>query len=161
MLFADAHVHETLREALFKKVRPRAFGHGCRDGQQAVIFFRQLDQRLAEDAGKGRRLVAAGDEQARFRLKVAHTMEMRGIFLRWGIALALAGAHMQQHRPVFHGCRHLQMTAQGGQVVPVHRPDIGEAEGFEQHAGREKGFEAPFAAHGVQGQFLADTGDGA
>ena len=68
---------------------------------------------------------------------------------------------MQQHRPVLHGRRHLQMTAQGGQVVPVHRPDVGEAEGLEQHAGREKGLEAPFTAHGVQGQFLPDAGDGA
>lgn len=45
--------------------------------------------------------------------------------------------------------------------MPIHRPDIGETEGLEQHARREEGLEAPLAAHGVERKFLSDTRDAA
>ena len=59
-------------------------------------------------------------------------METGRIFLRWLVALALFGQNVHQHRVIqlFRLPKHL---AELGNVVPVHRPQIGDAHILKEH----------------------------
>ena len=87
-------------------------------------------------------------------------METGRVFLRRGVAPALLGAYMKQHRLVQHPGG-LKVALDFGDVVAVHRADIVDAESFIQHAGSKEALEAGFASpHGIQ-QPVPHLGHGA
>ena len=161
VLLADADIEEAVGIGLLEEHCARAVRHGRRDGDDAGILFAQGNAGLAEYAGEARGRALAGQEHARLGIEVAHAVVVGGVLFRGREALALLGVHVEQHRPVLHGGGHGQVVAQSGNVVAVHRADVGEAEGLEKHARREEGLEAPLAALGVGGEVVADARNGA
>ena len=56
MLFGDAHVEATAREAFGEEVQPGAVRHRGGDGDDLVVPLRFGDQGLGEDLGIGGRV---------------------------------------------------------------------------------------------------------
>ena len=121
----------------------------------------KLGQRIAEHRGERGQLGCGSHRLPGFGREQADAVVQSRVFLRRAVALALLGAHMQQHRAVLDSGGHFQMAAQTRDVVPVHRADVVEAKRLKQHARRKERFEAPFTAHGVYCQLLADARNGA
>ena len=161
VLLTDAHIHEPVGMPLAETVRTRPFRHGCRDGNDTLIHVGKTAQRLAEHLGIGGHHggIAGLACPARLRFESAHTVEERRVGLGRGIALSLAGEHMQQHGPVV-GLRQFEVTDQRLHIVPVHRPDVVELERLEQHPRGEEALQAVFAALGVGDHLVADAGNG-
>ena len=134
MLFGDADVVGAVREGLAEQVEPRARGHGRGDGDDRRIEVRPLDQLGPEHLGVagrvgGRLRLLAGDD-----VELDHRVQLVGAALRRGVALALLGDDVDQHRPVGDGRGVLQDGHQVVHVVPVDRPDVVEAELLEEGA---------------------------
>ncbi|KAF5033547.1 hypothetical protein DSECCO2_605510 [anaerobic digester metagenome] len=138
VLFANAHIHKAVGEARAELVRAGAFGHGRRDGNDLVVMLGKFGQRIAEHRGKRGQLGCGSHRLPGFGREQADAVVQCGIFLRRAVALALLGAHMQQHRAVLNGGGHFQMAAQACDVVPVHRADVVEAKSLKQHARRKE-----------------------
>ena len=94
-------------------------------------------------------------------IKMTDAVIMGRILLRRREAVALLGVHVQKDGTVFHGSRHFKVMAQGRDIVPVHRTDIGETESLEEHARGKEGLETVLAALGQRRQIAADARDGA
>jgi len=148
VLFGNADIEGAGRVRLGELVHPGAARHGSGDRADALVRFRQLRQRQAEHVliggGRGRALgLFAGDD-----VELGHAVILVGRVFCRGIALALLGDDMDQHR-AFGGVTHiLQHGEQVIQIVPVDRADVIEAQFFEQSP----------AGHHAAGEFfrLAD-----
>ena len=161
VLLADSHIEETIRPGLLKIDGSRAVGHGRRDGHDAAVFLPEFHGSLPEHAGKARRRTLLGQEHARFGIKMTNAVIMGRILLCRREAMALLGVHVQKDGAVFHGSRHFKVMAQGRNIVPVHRTDIGETESLEKHSRGKEGLETVLAALGQRRQIAADARDGA
>jgi len=138
MLFRDPHIEGAVGENPLKLVDTGAAGHGGRNCDDLVVFAGFLDQRFREHAGiawgiRFRLVLFAGDD---VELGDAVIFVVRAF--RELVTLALLGDHVHQDRS-FVGIAHVaQDRQQMVQIVAVDRPDIIEAEFFEQGAAGNK-----------------------
>ena len=134
MLFGNADIEGALGKRLLENVDTRTVGHGRRNADDPVVMLGFLGQRLAEHlriAGRiGRRLgLRAGND-----VELGNAVILVGCLLCRGIALALAGHHMDQHRTLGVFLHVSQDRQQRRQVVPVDRSDVVETQFLEQRA---------------------------
>mmetsp|Transcript_12641 Transcript_12641/g.32016 ORF Transcript_12641/g.32016 Transcript_12641/m.32016 type:complete len:472 (-) Transcript_12641:935-2350(-) len=137
VLLGDAHVKGALGEAPAELVDPRAARHRRRDRDDLLVVLRVFDERVGEDVGVGRLplgslvLVAGGN------VKLWHAV----VLVRGGdggrVAEALLRFDVEQHGLVVAAVADvLEDRHEVGQVVPVYRADVVEAELLEQVARR-------------------------
>ncbi len=134
MLFGNAHIKAAAREAFGKQVQAGAIGHGGRDRHDLVIGCGLGDQRLGENRSIAGRVGRGLGLHARQHVEFARCMAFVAGGLCRGIALALFGDHMDQHRPFGAGVNRAQNRHKLVQIMPVNRPDIGKAQLFKQGA---------------------------
>ena len=134
MLLGDAHVEAPPRKPLGEEVEPGAVRHRRRHRDDPLVALRLADQRLREDLGVGWRVRRLLLLRARHHVELRHPVVLVARRLRRGVALALPGQRMDQHRPVAARLHRPQDRHQLLHVVPVDRPDIGEAQLLEQRA---------------------------
>ena len=141
---------------------PRPVPSGMAAVMATILGFSpgQAHQGVAEDLGVGRDLADALLGLAGIGIELAQAVKAGGVGLRRLVALALGGEHVHQDGP-FQVLDILEGLDQVIQTVPVHRPQVGELEGLEEHARREKGLEGLFAPLGPGQQILADGRQGA
>ena len=143
VLFRDAHVEEAFREAFGKQVGTGAFRHGCRDGHDGFIFFRQFHQGFSEDAGVGRRRAGLADFLAGDYIEGSRAVEFVGPLFRGSVAFAFFGDHMDQDRALFpFGCR--QHGQQRFDIMAVHGAEVFDAQVFEYGPGGYQVFHPAF-----------------
>ncbi len=111
-----------------KTGRPRHGGRNCHD---VVPPLRYFEHRIAEServtldglgrfGRPGRRVKGAGVVQALFL-----------VFFRWPVATPFLGDDVDHDRPVV-GCGLAKSLFHAGNIVPVERPYIADAEGLEK-----------------------------
>ncbi len=134
MLLGDADVEHPRREAFGHQVDPGAVRHRRGNGADLVVIGGERGQGPAEDAGVGGRVgggfVLFSGDHVEFRGGMA---TVGGLF-GGGIALALPGDDMQQHRPggtVAHLTQHAREILD---IMPVERADIGKPQLLEDGA---------------------------
>ena len=134
MLFGNADIEGAVGERLAEDIDAGTARHRRRDGDDLVVLARFLDQALAEHRRIGRRVGFC------LGLRSGGDVELGdGVILvvgRFGgrVALALLRDNMNQDRSgrrIAHVGQHRQQVVE---VVAVDRPDIEEAEFFEQRA---------------------------
>ncbi len=131
VLLAQAHVEAAAGETAFEALQACAIEHRGGDGDYAVIVLGDLGEGLAED------LAVCGPACVIGRLSGAHlerpgAVEPARVALGGLVTLALGREHMHQHR-----ARHADCAAEDLherlQVVPINRPQVGEAQVLEEH----------------------------
>ena len=132
----DGHVEKPLRMGLGKGIEPRAVRHGGGDGAHPGILPGAVRQGLAEDGGEA--LSPGFFQKARLGVEGGHAVELAGIALGVGVALALDALHMDHHGPPqLPGP--LEHIHQAVQVVAVDRSQVGKAHVLEEGAAGEDG----------------------
>ena len=134
MLLGDADVEGALGEALAEQVQPGARGHGRGDGEDLVVGLGLADQRLGEDLGVAGRVALGLGLLAGDHVELGHRVVLVLGGLGRGIALALVGDHVHQHRAVGDVAHVLQHRHQVVHVVAVDRADVVEAQLLEEGA---------------------------
>ncbi len=132
VLFGNADIEGAGRVCLGKLVDAGAARHGGSDRANPVVGFSQLGQRQAEHVLIGRGAGSAFGLFAGDDVELGHAVILVGRVLRRGIALALFGDDMDQHRPFRRVPHVLQHREQVIEVVPVNRADIVETQFLEQ-----------------------------
>ena len=143
MRFRDADVEEPLRPLFLEDVRPRSRGHGRGDGDEVGVLGRELRERVAEDLRPLRRPGVHGLQPAGDGIVWRASMILFEIGLGQREALSLLRNHVHDAWPLerlhdVEGVQHL------GDIVPVNRSEIAEAELFEQHPRRPQILDALF-----------------
>ncbi len=135
MLLGDADIEGAPGESLLEQVEAGARRHGGGDGDDPVVVFGLLDQGLAEHLGIGRRVGLGLDLGAGHHVEFVDAVIFVRGGLGGGVALALLGHDMDQHRPADIGVPHvLQDREQMVEVMAVDRADVIEAKLLEQGA---------------------------
>jgi hypothetical protein len=101
----------------------------------AGVFPCQAEHRLGEYLAVARRCPVV-------LLLGGHAVEVNGVTLGGLVALALGGDDMDKSRPRVVP-RLGEGFLQGADIVPVYRPDIGEAEFLPEHGGHYQALESP------------------
>ena len=128
VLFSDAHIKGPFGKTPLEIQNAGASGHGRGNGTDPVILLRQFFQALAEGIGEGFHL--GGQLFSRLGVEFTDAVEFGRVLLGKGIALALLGQHMDQHG-LFQIPGPAQQGDQAGQVVAVHRAQIGQTHIFK------------------------------
>jgi hypothetical protein len=147
-------IEGAVRISLGESVEARAGRHGRRDGDDAVVLLRFLDEVIAEHLGVGGRdrlrlvLLAGGD----IEFHNAVIFVVRGLGRR--VALALLRAHVHEDR-AFRGVADIfEYGDQLIEVMAVHHAYVIEAQFLEQSAA---GYEAARQFFSAQGAFLDES----
>jgi hypothetical protein len=160
VLLVKTPTSKTGRELLAEIHQPGAVGHGRGDGHNLGVLPGQAHQGFAKDLGVARDLADALFGLTGIGIKLAQAVKAGGVGLGRYVTLALGGEHMNQDRP-FQVFDIVESLDEMVQTVPVHRPQVGEFEGLEEHARGEKGLKGLFAPLGPGHQILADGRQGA
>ena len=134
MLLGDADVEDAVGKLALHPIEPGPVGHGGGNGDDLLVPARFVDQRVGENPGVGGRVglwlgLGAGNDVERGDAMI---LVVGG--LGRGIALALLGHHVHEHRTALHVAHILQDRQQMVEIVAVDRPDVIEAELLEQGA---------------------------
>ena len=134
MLFGDAHVKVARGKMRSKEIESGAAGHGGRNGDDALVFASQRNQRIGKDFGVGRlavRLVC--------RLRVVWPQAVK-LFLPiecWLIAAPFLRQHMKQHRAL-GGFEKLEALDQKRAACPSIGPEYLQAKPSKSIEGTSK-----------------------
>ena len=127
----DAHVEKPLGPRGGELLQARALRHGGGDGAQPAVLPRHLHKLVTQDVGK---IDAPPQVRPDSGVKGGHAVAPLRLDLGGLVALSFHRAHVEQHR-----AGHLPGPGQGGaqllHIVPVHRPQVGEAHVLEHGAG--------------------------
>ena len=135
MSLGNAHVKEAVRKGLGEAGEACAVGHGGGHGADPGILPGEVRQGLAEDGGKT--LLPRLFQKAALQVKGPHAVVHIRVPLRKRTALPLDGVHMDHDGTVqFPGP--VQGVAKPGQVVAVHRAQVGKAHVLKQGAPGEQ-----------------------
>jgi len=157
VLFGDADVVQTVREALFEAVEARALGHRRGDRDDALVPLCEPHERVPERVGVrrplGGRLAVAVREMER-----AGAVELVGTLLGGLVPFALDRLHVHEHRPG-RVDRLADSLAQRPDVVSVDDAEVGEAQLLEEHAGDDERLHGLLEVLAQRVGPLADGGD--
>ena len=133
MLFSDADVEHPLRKARPDLVEPGPRGHCGGDRHHLVVALHFVAKRFCEHRGIGRRS-AAGPLVllARDDVELDHAVIFVGRAFGRGIALALLGHDVDEHRPDVGVADIFKDFDQRTDVMAVDRPDVIKAQFLEQ-----------------------------
>ena len=138
VLLGNAHVEETVREALGEFFEARSFAHRRRNGHDPGIPFGQLRDGLAEDRRVARRLGGGLVERSGRDVELCHAVIFHGELLGVGIPLALLRHDVEQR-----GARLVLDLGQDVQevldAVPVDRAHVAEPQLLEHQARDQQG----------------------
>ena len=160
VLLGNAHIKILMGASLLEQIQACTRCHRRSDAHHPRILLTQLDQCLPEHlavAGwfrlAGRVCLAGGEVEGTLGV-IAHL-----IFLGEGIALALGGGHMHEHRPLV-GVGLLEHLDHAGDVVAIHRTHVGEAQLLEHRTqlGHGQALHALFEVLQLGGQFTVQEG---
>ena len=132
MLLGDANIEAAPGKAFREQVKPGSVRHGRRHGHNPLIRFGLPDQRLRKDLGIGGRVRDGLCLHARQDIELRRRMAPVPRRLGGGIALALPGDHMNQHRPRGPRLDRAQHRQQLVKIMSVDRTHIGKAQLLEQ-----------------------------
>ena len=139
MLFGDADVMKTVPVRFRERSEPRTVFHGRRDRVDLGVASSQLDRRFAEHAREGR---FAGRGDCAGRLAEAGNAVVAGRILPcMFIAAPLFGCDMQEHGAGLLAFEVTQVIEQIRNRMTVDRPDVTDAELFEEPARQDQVFD--------------------
>ena len=166
MLFGNADIEHTGREAAGEFVEAGSGRHGGGDADDLLILFGFGDQGLGENRGIGRRIGCTRRHFERDRIEFGDGVIFFPVGLGEGMPLALFCHHMDENRTELPGVAYiLQDGNQRVDVMPVDRADIIETEFLEQRAAGQHAariFICPMCrcaqgAREFHGELLGDT----
>ena len=159
VLFGDAHVEAAFGEAFREQIKPGSVRHCRRHGHNPLVRFGLADQRLRKDLGIGGRV------RDGLRLHARQNIEFRGCMapvprrFGGGIALALLGDHMDQHRPRRPRLDRAQHRQQLVQIMSVDGAQIGKTQLFKQRPADGHAFQHFLGAPRAQLERLGQQAD--
>ena len=103
MLFSDPDIEASVRKLCGEGSESGSLEHGCRDGDNTIIFLCQVGQGLPEDRRVTGRAGASFLDLTRSRVKRSDTVKKMRVFFSRGIALALLGHHVHENRAIHMG----------------------------------------------------------
>ena len=148
VFLGDPDIAEALGVGLRELLETRSICHCRGDGDDFGVLRAELDELVAEDRRPARVAALQGD-LARLDVEGPHAMEGVGVALCRSIALALGRDGVHHDRPLHLGGI-VQDVFQGGDVMPVDRADVGDAEALEELGPRQDERFERFL-HGVAG----------
>jgi len=132
VLFGNADIKGARWKLFLEEIDAGTRRHGSGDRDDATVFLRLGDQRLAEDLLIGGRLGVGFLLLAGEHVELGDAVILVGTGFGRCIALAFLGHDVNQDRTVSHVANILEDGNQVIEVVPVDRTDIVEAEFLEQ-----------------------------
>ena len=135
VFLCDAHVKGPLGIGFLEFRQAGAAGHGRGNGADPGILRCQGLQGLAEGVGEGHFFAAKA--LAGGGVEFSDAVEPGGIPFRGGIAAALFGDHMHQHR-CFPVPGSPQQADEARQIVAVHRAQVLDAHVLENGGGQQE-----------------------
>ena len=157
VLLRNAHIKQPLRETAHEAQQTGTAGHGCCNGANPGILLSQLHHGFSKRIGVSLHLVP--QLLTGCRVKLADPVELGRILLRKAVASSLLGHHMNQHRLPELLCS-VQQRDQAGQIMAIHRPQVGKAHILKNRPGQQKALQAILCAAGdavdcfASGQFF-------
>ena len=145
MFLRDAHIKQPFGEFFFEFQQTGTPGHRSRNSTHPAVpsgqFPELVTEGLGEGSGTGRNRIA------RFRIKFANTVEPGRILLRWLVASALLGGHMDQHwRPQIPG--RPQNRDQFRNIMTIHGTQVFKSHILKNGIGQQGPLDAVFDGTG-------------
>ena len=155
MLLGNAHIEEAAAELLPEAAQACAALHGGGNGAELFVLPGQAAEGLAELVGEALGFFAG---VAGGHIKAGEAVVDGGVLLGVLVALALIGAHVEQHRLVDElGC--LQGDGQLFDVVAVKGAVVGKAHILEDGGVVKQAFHPPFQPAQQRGDDRAHHGE--
>ena len=146
--FSNADIHVLIRDRLLQQIETGTGGHGRSDADHTAVLLTELDKGLPKHLAVARGLgFRRGNRLTGTEIKGRLGVIANLIGLGVGVALALFGDHMHQHRATLTVSR-LEGAHHFTDVMAIDWPHVGEAQFLEDstHLGNREATHAPLEA---------------